>query len=273
MELVVFDLDGTLLSRKAKISEVTATTLQKLSVAGIAYTVATGRTMHGARALLEGHGFDLPHIYKNGVVTWCPEKQTYSHSTLLNATHLQPALDTLLAKDVSPFVFTVDAGDRHDIYHPPLKNEFEERLAEALAADLDGGMRPLGALEPHLGITNVSALAPQSQIDPVCELVESDPTLIAYSGPAFEGQGLSWLDVHHSEGNKGAAARRLCDEVGASRLICFGDSENDLSMFAVADEAYAPSSAKEKVKAAATGIIGHHDEEGIALFLEQRFAL
>ena len=35
----------------------------------------------------------------------------------------------------------------------------------------------------------------------------------------------------------------LSEELGATKLICFGDSENDLSMFAVADESYAPSSA------------------------------
>ena len=39
----------------------------------------------------------------------------------------------------------------------------------------------------------------------------------------------------------------------------------------MADESYAPSNAKEQVKAAATAVIGHHDEDGIAEFLQQRF--
>ena len=29
----------------------------------IAYTVATGRTLHGARAILEGHCFELPQVF------------------------------------------------------------------------------------------------------------------------------------------------------------------------------------------------------------------
>ena len=44
-------------------------------------------------------------------------------------------------------------------------------------------------------------------------------------------------------------------------------------MFAAADEAYAPANANDAVKTAATAVIGHHDEEGIARFLRARFAL
>ncbi|MEM1189501.1 MAG: HAD hydrolase family protein, partial [Pseudomonadota bacterium] len=57
------------------------------------------------------------------------------------------------------------------------------------------------------------------------------------------------------------------------RVVCFGDSDNDLSMFACADEAYAPLNAKESVKSAATAVIGHHDADGIARFLRERFEL
>jgi phosphoglycolate phosphatase-like HAD superfamily hydrolase len=52
MELIVFDLDGTLLNRESTISDYTSETLKLLSKREIAYTVATGRTLHGARALI-----------------------------------------------------------------------------------------------------------------------------------------------------------------------------------------------------------------------------
>ena len=61
--------------------------------------------------------------------------------------------------------------------------------------------------------------------------------------------------------------------LGIEQVICFGDSENDLSMFEAADECYAPANAKDSIKSAATAIIGHHDEEGIARFLCERFDL
>ncbi|MDX1481931.1 MAG: HAD hydrolase family protein, partial [Woeseiaceae bacterium] len=71
----------------------------------------------------------------------------------------------------------------------------------------------------------------------------------------------------------GGAIRTLKDLVGMERVICFGDSENDLSMFQAADESYAPENATDSIKSAATAVIGHHDEEGIARFLRERFEL
>ena len=44
-------------------------------------------------------------------------------------------------------------------------------------------------------------------------------------------------------------------------------------MFAVADEAYATANADDEVKEQATQIIGHHDEDGVAHFLRDRFNL
>ena len=85
MELIVFDLDGTLLNRQSEISAYTSETLKLLSRHDIAYTVATGRTLHGARAILQGHSFDLPQAYKNGVMIWHPQQQLYSSSKTLTA--------------------------------------------------------------------------------------------------------------------------------------------------------------------------------------------
>jgi hypothetical protein len=44
-------------------------------------------------------------------------------------------------------------------------------------------------------------------------------------------------------------------------------------MFASADECYAPENASSQVKQAATAVIGHHDADGIARFLRQRFQI
>ena len=64
---IVFDLDGTLLNGSSEVSPHTRETLRLLRERGVAYTVATGRTLHASTDLLTGQGFELPHIYKNGV--------------------------------------------------------------------------------------------------------------------------------------------------------------------------------------------------------------
>ncbi|MEC9128171.1 MAG: HAD hydrolase family protein, partial [Pseudomonadota bacterium] len=61
MDLLFFDLDGTLLNKSSEISSFTKETLGLLGERDIAFTVATGRTMHSAQFVLQGQSFVLPH--------------------------------------------------------------------------------------------------------------------------------------------------------------------------------------------------------------------
>ena len=94
-----------------------------------------------------------------------------------------------------------------------------------------------------------------------------------HPGYVLTNQVQTWIDVHHSDASKGNAVSRLREQLGATRVICFGDSDNDLSMFVMADECYAPDNARAAIKAAATAVIGHHHADGIADFLRERFSL
>jgi Cof subfamily protein (haloacid dehalogenase superfamily) len=273
MELIVFDLDGTLLDSTSEISPYTRDTLAALSEQGIAYTVATGRTLHGAREILKGHRFDLPQVFKNGVMIWNPLSDSYSHQNFLTLEEIQHVIEAVLAQSITPFIFTLEPGNRHAIYHPPLQTEVEQRLATDFASRNQIDVLPASDMPADAEITNISALGVPEAVHAVEALIADEPGLVAYAGNAIEGQHLRWIDIHHGEASKGGAVDILREQLGATRLLCFGDSDNDLSMFARADEAYAPANAKEPVKAAATAIIGHHDEDGIARFLRERFNL
>jgi Cof subfamily protein (haloacid dehalogenase superfamily) len=273
VDLIVFDLDGTLLDSSASISAYTRETLELLGQRGIAYTVATGRTLHATRDLISGHGFELPQIYKNGVVIWNPQSMGYTHRHLVTQDEVEHVLGAFIAEQVTPFIFTLEPGERHAVYHPALQNDVERNLVRIFKQERGLPVLPVSELPGEAEITNVSAIGKREAIEKVVTLVESEPDLVAYMGLAMEDKNLCWVDIHHSDGSKGDAVSTLKSELNVSRVICFGDSDNDLSMFACADEAYAPENAKEQVKAAATATIGHHDEEGIARFLRQRFDL
>jgi len=273
MELVVFDLDGTLLNASSQVSDHTARTLRQLRQRGIAYTVATGRTLHGARDLLDGHGFELPHIYKNGVMIWQPDNGCYSSGNLLTLPEIECVLEAFFSVGITPFIFTLEPGNRHVVYHATLQNDVERRLRTLFAEDRNMSLRPVAELPAVADITNISALGSPEGIGAVVERIRSREHLVAYAGAALEGDGLHWVDIHHSAASKGGAVTQLKRDLGVSKVICFGDSDNDLSMFAMADESYAPANAKQHVREAATAVIGHHDEDGISEFLRQRFNL
>jgi hydroxymethylpyrimidine pyrophosphatase-like HAD family hydrolase len=182
-------------------------------------------------------------------------------------------LEAILSRRVTPFIFTLEPGNRHAIYHPPLQNAWEESLAGDFARRTGVQVLSASKMPGDADITNISALGKPGKISAIDALVAAEEGLVAYSGTAMEGSGLSWIDIHHSEASKGGAIEVLKEQLGAAKILCFGDSDNDLSMFALADESYAPENAKPEVKRAASALVGHHDEDGIARFLRQRFDL
>lgn len=273
MELIVFDLDGTLLNGDSEISAYTGDTLRRLHERGIAYTVATGRTLHGARAVLDGHRFALPQAYKNGVMIWHPEHSRFSSGAMLTTAELDHVLRACEDNGLTAFVFTLDDAGNHSVYHPPIKTDVERRLVHNLGIDEGLPVHPLEEIPESANITHINAIGERDPIFSVVRAVKDEEHLVAYSGVAMEGEQWRWLDLHHSDASKGGAIVTLKELAGVERVICFGDNDNDLSMFAAADECYAPANANDRVRAAATDVIGHHDEEGIARFLRERFSL
>ena len=273
MTLVVFDMDGTLLNAGSEVTPFTAETLSLLRQSGIAYTVATGRTLQAAMGPLKGFQFELPHILKNGAVIWCPEQRDYSHRHLLaqhEVTHVLQAMDL---QGITPFLFTLNSSGYHAVYHGALKSEAENRLAQLFEDERHLPLEPIAAMPGDVHVINLSGMGPAADIRSVVDSVADEEGLVAYTGTAIQSQGLSWMDIHHSQGSKGNGINTLREELGFSDIIVFGDGDNDLSMFAVADECYATANADDEVKALATQVIGHHDEDGVAHFLRSRFNL
>jgi 5-amino-6-(5-phospho-D-ribitylamino)uracil phosphatase len=273
LELVVFDLDGTLLGADHRISGFTAETLRLLTVNNIAYTVATGRNLHSAQEIINGHGFLLPHIYINGVIVWDPGKEALSLGNFLSNAEAEHVIRAAISENVTPFVHCVTEDHKHYIFHPPVLHEYEQRLLDMFYSRLSANVLALSELPAKAQITNISMLGTSQSVNAIKMNIANENHLVSYSGMAMENKDLKWLDIHHSQASKGNALKQLGSSLGVSRILCFGDSDNDLSMFAMADEAYAPANAKEEVKAASTSVIGHHNEDGIARFLRDRFNL
>jgi len=273
MTLVVFDMDGTLLNAESAITPYTAETLALMREAAIPYTVATGRTLQAALGPIKDHHFTLPHILKNGAVIWCPKLEDYSHSHLLTQQEVWHVIASMTMQEITPFVFTLEENNRHAVYHGPLKSEAENRLAQLFEDERHLPLEPLKAMPDTAHVINVSSMGPAEAVQAVIHSIEDEPALVAYTGTAIQKKNLCWVDIHHSHGSKGNGIEALRTDLGLDHVIAFGDGDNDLSMFAVATESYATANADDEVKAAATDVIGHHDEDGVARFLRRRFDL
>lgn len=271
--LVVFDLDGTLLNASSEVSAYTADTLRLMRDSGIAYTVATGRTLQAALGPIKSHRFALPHILKNGAIIWCPDRQGYSHSHLLTQEEVWHALTAMTTQEITPFVFTLDSDGQHAVYHGTVQSDAENRLAQLFEDERHLPLEPLREMPDTAHVISLSGMGQTDAVQAVIAMIADEDDLVAYTGEAIQEQGLRWLDIHHSGGSKGSGITILRDELRYGEVIVFGDGKNDLSMFQIADESYATANADPELKAVATEIIGHHDEDGVAHFLRKRFKL
>lgn len=272
MQLIFFDLDGTLLNGASEISPFTRETLALLRKNNIAYTVATGRTMLSAKTIIDGHDFDLPQIYNNGVTIWDPKIQQFTLENLLNNAEISTVIDAAVSRGITPFVHAID-NHHHLIFHAAARHDVEKELINKYFSRIKAKRLPLEALPANSQVTNISMIGVADTINAMWREFNTHENLIAYSGTALEGNQFVWMDVHHGRASKGAAVTNLKSQLGASNVICFGDSDNDLSMFALADESYAPENAKAEVKKSASAVIGPNHEDGIAHFLRERFSL
>jgi hypothetical protein len=149
---------------------------------------------------------------------------------------------------ITPFLFTLDSSGHHAVYHGALKSEAENRLAQLFEDERHLPLEPIAAMPGNVHVINLSGMGPAADISTVVNSVAEEDGLVAYTGTAIQSQGLSWMDIHHSQGSKGNGINTLREELGFNDIIVFGDGDNDLSMFAVADECYATANADDEVK-------------------------
>lgn len=271
--LVVFDLDRTLLNRHSKLSQFTLQTLRDMDAKGIHYTIATGRSFLSAASTIADHTFKLPQVYTNGVVTWCPRNQKFSFDNCLTLEQGLAAINEMESDAAHPFFNAIDDEGNRFIYHGDFRNPTEQQLLKTLSTTKDTKLMPIEKVHQGLRITNISMIGPSDHVISAHNTIDTISHLIAYSGQAVERDDYRWIDIHHQEANKGTAITRLKEQLNIETLICFGDGDNDISMFSVADECYAPENANDENKQAATAVIGHHDEDGVAHLLRERFSL
>ena len=82
-----------------------------------------------------------------------------------------------------------------------------------------------------------------------------------------------WCEIMPAKASKANAILKLKEMWHCSRIISFGDAVNDIPMFKISDECYAVENAVDELKAAATGVIGSNEEDGVAKWLLEHAAL
>jgi Cof subfamily protein (haloacid dehalogenase superfamily) len=276
MDFIFFDLDGTLLNNDSALSDYTRETLRMLDANRIAYTVATGRSLSSAKQVLGNHPLALTQIYTNGATLWHPSNDELVFNHTLSSSEIKTILLLANNNQLTPFISGVDAvttKPEHYVFHTPPRNPIEQQWLTYCDTKSDVVLRPLDTLSDNIIVTNISMIGQAHTVQALYHQINAIEGLIAYSGPTRDPGDYQWIDIHHQLATKGSAIEQVKAQHDNPNIICFGDNSNDASMFAMADECYAPENAIDDIKASATAVIGHHNEDGVARFLRKRFDL
>ena len=271
-KLYVSDLDGTLLRSDATLSEFSRTQLARLLADGLAFTVASARSVVSMQMLLDGLTLRLPVIELNGAIL--SDLATGRHEVVhaIQGGLLRELYAFIRERGHVPFISSVDGRrdylDYSQLTHEGMRWYVDDReaagdkrlrMVDDLAACLDQEVVALTLIEGRAVIEELEGA-----------VAERFPGALATN--AFENKyspGWFWLTIHDPRATKGQALVDLLERLGLERadVVVFGDDWNDLSMFEQAGRAVAVANADERVKARADLIVGANDADGVVKYL------
>lgn len=265
--LFVSDLDGTLMRNNETLSGFTIRTINRLIRQGLAFTYATARSIESARTITEKLELTLPAVTRNGCVL-------ADNST---GKHLEKALfsddEVSLLKKLLPelprygFVSCFIGEEMIKTYLPGMHTPGFQKYLDKNRTDpclcVAESFEDLFRGSPGY----ITLIDEKEKMAPIYERIRQYPYWEAFFQKDTYWEEY-WLEICPKNRTKAKSILQLRQKYGFEKLVVFGDSANDLSMFQVADEAYAVRNALQELKDAATAVIGSNEEDAVAAFLQ-----
>jgi Cof subfamily protein (haloacid dehalogenase superfamily) len=259
-DLVVMDLDGTLLDEHSRVTPRTRAILDRADAAGVAIAIATGRSYALARYLTDGLPLTGPQITFNGAVVVDPVTGLPTFLQAVPSVWIEPVLTFLHERGLFTCYYTEDT-----IYvegHAPL----ERALVPAGFPQQPVVVDNLLSLR-HLPCLKLVAVAMPEVISAL-----RPPAEAAFHKHLYVTQTSSvLLEFLHPDVSKGAALREAMAYLGIDpvRVIAFGDGHNDIGLLQAAGTGVAMANADEEVRTLADLVAPSNTEDGIARVLDE----
>ncbi len=266
--LYVSDLDGTLLNRRDRINPKSIKIINSLVEKGMLFTYATARSLVSASVVTEGLSVRMPVIVYNGAFILQAGTGEVISQEGFSKEEMERTQTILAQCGISPLVYAFLDGAEKVSWITGTENEGIRRYL-----DLKKGDRRLHPVsdkdELYRGeMFYFTCIGEREELLPVYDIFSKDSRYrCTLQQELYRPE--YWCEIMPANATKAAAIAKLKKMRNCSRVISFGDAVNDLPMFEISDEAYAVENAVAELKAAATGIIGSNEEDGVAEWLAE----
>ena len=241
--LFISDLDGTLLNSNAKISESTARIINLLIKKGLYFTVATARSERTAIPMTSGLDINVPHILMNGVIIYSdgyikyhtiPEKNAFEISSLFKKHNIKGSIFEITDNKLKVRENT-DININYDDNPIYITSNNKYDILLPLERDI-------------------------SKLENISHTFYED----TYTGKWF-------LEIFSDKATKANGIKFLREKYGFDKIVCFGDTLNDISMFNESDVRVAVANAKPEIKKLADFVTLSNDEDGVSVWLGEHY--
>ncbi len=263
--LYVSDLDGTLLNEHSQVSAESAAMLNEaIERFGAQFTCATARTPATIVPLMQNIHMQLPMIAMAGAAMWNPVRSAYENVRTIGEAQIRQIVGIYERHGARPFVYRHHGGII-EAYHSAQLSAAEREFVEPRShtplkrfvlgngyGSADDEAMIIFSIDRYDLLKQVyTDIVQEVQCSPVCYHDIFDPAM-----------GI--LEVYSQGTTKASAIRTLANQIGANRIVVFGDNRNDLPMMQIANCSVAVENAFPEVKQAADVIIGANTTNSVA---------
>jgi len=260
-ELVALDLDYTFLNAELRINPRNAAAVKRCTELGAKVVITSGRMFRSTMRFVTELGLDTPTITYNGAYV----KQESNGRVLLDE-----KLDLEVALELVDFCDREELNLNYyldDTLYVAKITPWGELYSQRTGAPLHpvGDLRKLTDRAP----TKVLIVAAPERIVQL-----RDELMPKYRERSYVTvSNIEYLEFMPRDSDKGKALAVVADYYGIAqeRTIAFGDADNDIPMIRWAGLGVAMENARPDARDAADRIAPPHDEDGVAVVLEEIF--
>ena len=266
--LYVSDLDGTLLNSDSEISQASVDIINNLiEKHNVLFSIATARTPATVVPLMSEIRSNLPFVVMTGATLW---DNGFVGQHYMRKEEVDILSDICKRHGLRPFFYTY-CDDKIRSYHSPKMDAYESNFV-ALRANSPIKEFVFDEVIPERNKEHAMLMFVTGDYEEMGVAYEEAkrevPCSMTYYRDIYD-HSVGFLEVMAEGVSKAAAVSELKEQVGADRVVVFGDSPNDLSMKAVADLFVAPENASDEVLKVADAIIGVNNSDSVARWMEK----
>ena len=271
IQLVAIDLDGTLLNSKKTCSLRTQNAVQAVLKTGRKVCFVTGRGVVDTAPFAQQCGLTEHLITANGAYIWDIQNQQCIKQTGLDADIVDYTIQ--IGRSQKMFLWLFAPHNVHcetsDYLYQAVINKYPDFTSDHCNLDtIDNKsvLKSLFILQLDKAL-EIKEQLHQKYGDRVHMIINSTHT----SDPDDATKELVYLEILHSESNKGNALQHLCEyyKIPLTNTIAFGDEDNDIEMLQIAGVGVAMANANKSILDVAQYKTLSNDEDGVADFLEK----